>query len=37
VLYAVAAPYLLVMVLNFMLGRIFRRQFHTQAVATAGE
>ena len=37
VLYAVAAPYLLVMVLNFMLGRIFRRQFRIQAVATAGE
>jgi len=37
VLYAVAGPYLLVMVVNFMLGRIFRRQFHTPAVATAGE
>jgi AAHS family 4-hydroxybenzoate transporter-like MFS transporter len=37
VLYVVAAPYLAVMVLNFMLGRIFRRQFRTPAVATAGE
>jgi MFS transporter, AAHS family, 4-hydroxybenzoate transporter len=37
VLYAVAGPYLAVMVLNFMLGRIFRRQFRTPAVATAGE
>ena len=37
VLFVVAAPYLLVMVLNFMLGRIFRRQFRTPVVATAGE
>jgi hypothetical protein len=37
VLYAVAGPYLVVMVLNFMLGRIYRRQFRTPAAATAGE
>lgn len=30
VLYVITAPYLVVMVLNFMLGRIFRRQFATQ-------
>jgi hypothetical protein len=36
-LYAVAGPYLIVMVLNFMLGRIYRRQFRTPVVATAGE
>jgi AAHS family 4-hydroxybenzoate transporter-like MFS transporter len=37
VLYTVAGPYLAVMVLNFMLGRIYRRQFRMPAVATAGE
>ncbi|HWE71735.1 MAG TPA: MFS transporter [Stellaceae bacterium] len=37
VLYAVAGPYLVVMVLNFMLGRIYRRQFRAPLVATAGE
>jgi hypothetical protein len=37
VLYVVAGPYLVVMVLNFMLGRIYRRQFRTPAIATAGE
>ena len=36
-LYVVAGPYLVVMMLNFMLGRIFGRQFRTPAVATAGE
>jgi hypothetical protein len=36
-LYAVAGPYLIVMVLNFMLGRIYRRQFRTPVVAIAGE
>jgi hypothetical protein len=37
VLYAVAGPYLIVIVLNFMLGRIYRRQFRKPVVATAGE
>ncbi len=36
VLYVVAAPYIGVIIINFMLGRIFRRQFRSPAM-TAGE
>jgi hypothetical protein len=37
VLYAGAAPSLLMRVLTFLRGRIFRRQFRMPVVATAGE